>query len=513
MSEQSYVADILFKEESAAEAFCAGIEKQLGVSDPDLNKALRNMGASIDEDETEFSLDKLRRYRNVANLHFYCGRGEHDEIIKAFFRLGAHLIRLHVHADEYNELELYAGGKRVKKAKEFNKEYDALAIPDVHLEFARYVTDGNYKKARALLSRINADKVPLDDPLLTSLTEPGCVDITLHLMEQGVLMENHRVGPDHCPLMVQAAYCANLPLLKAMFERGFNPYDADDGDEEEDNNGSTVLHALFYCDKAEAVIACEYVAERCRDNLNPVTQDGSPLWFAYQEQCNIASVPCFRERGAQIIAPPGFYDALGREERVLEAAKHNDLPMLQQHYQAEDHESAVSAALYHQALEVVVWLDAQQAIDWLSNVSSNQFGEAFVRPTPRYETPFMWTNGNNADLAFAEYIVDATAHDAVARDRLAVYLAGFDRAGPLLRKLHRYGATLGAACIEHGESVFPLDRVVSQNRLENAEVLLELGSAVPPPDEDGASWAATAVRYNEENSGAWQKLMKQRGLS
>ncbi len=510
MTMRNYTADILFKKEQAAEQFYDGIHKQLGVSDPDLDKALRNMGAKLDPFSDAFSLDRMRRYRNVVNLHFYSGRAEYDVIIAAFFHCGAHLIKLRLEADECDGVELYAAGKRVKKAKEFSKEYDALVIPDAHIEFARQVLDGKYAKARALLPQIDPAKVPYDKPMLAALTEFEAGDIGVSLLVPGGIDKNLSISysglddDDEDPIMVLTATNGNLPLLKTMFACGFDPYEVGMGTE-------TVLHSVFSGSGPLARAAIEFVADQCKENLNPVTESGSPLWYAYEHRSNLGSAQCFKERGALIIAPDGFYDGLKRADRVRKAAKHNDMPALQAHFQAQDHEMALDAALHARALDVIRWLDARQAIDWFAIVPRDQYGKPFEHPTPRYEIPFMWSDGDNQDLDLIGYIVDATVHNAQARDRLAVYLAAYERAVPLLRKLHQHGATLGAAPIEHGEMDFPLHRAAAKERLENAAVLLELGTYVPTLYYD-EPFGPAMIKMIDQDRPAWTRLFKQHGL-
>lgn len=475
---KNFSANILFKEEATANHFFAAIEPHLEADAWTLNKSLARVSPALPADYSEFSIDLFKQYRNAINIEFYCGtRDEYEEVIKAIFAAGAHMLKLRVSADEYNETERYAAGKRIKKTKEFDKEYESLLIPDVNLEFRRALSRYNFTKAMALLDQVDLANIKFDDEVLVPLIDDvASSELLLILIERGVIPMNHLVWGT-TPLFVQAANMGSLDVLKAFFESGLDPYLADDG-------GCTVLHAVLCCNKPGAIAAARYVAEQCADQLNPMSEDGSPLWEAYYQQSNMAGARYFRQCGALSIAPEGFYDTLSHEEIIAEAAKHGDLPTLKAHFTETDYDIAVRKAIYSQALEVLQWLDSVKKIDWLSVAKTDMFDEAYSREILLFETPFIFTSGDNADFDFVEMIIDAVAHKPTALDVIAVYLAGYNGTSTLLRKLGKLGARFVSALIEHDEQDYPLSIAARRGHLNNIAALLEMGAVVPTYEDE-----------------------------
>ncbi|MFZ6642333.1 hypothetical protein ACO0LL_21600 [Undibacterium sp. TC4M20W] len=479
-------ADILFKEESAASQFFAAIHPHLQEDGYLLKQSLARVLAVPPVCAFEFSIDVCKQYRNVINLEFYGGtRDEYEDIISAFFAAGAYLLKLRVRADEYHETERYAAGKRVKKLKEFDKEYDKLLIADVNLEFTRAISKSAFSKAVALLTQIDKSRVKLDDEHLRTLfIDTESEALVLAMIAQGFFPENLLVAGE-VRLFALAANMGSSAVLQAFFELGFNPYLAD-------NDGNDVLHAVLYCQHAGGIAAAEYVATQCAADLDPIGAQGSPLWYAFQEQLNMAGARHFRQHGATSIAPAGFYDELTHEDIIAEAASHADLATLQTHFTPADHAIAVRKAIYSEALEVLQWLDNQQKIDWLAVVETDRFDSFLQREVRLYETPFMFNSGDNADFDFYTMIIDAVAHDKAALDVIAVYLAGYNGSSHLLRKLGSLGARFVPAAIDHGDPEYPLFKAALGGHLNNLATLLEMGAA--RPEGDGETLGEFALR-------------------
>jgi hypothetical protein len=506
---QDFSAEILFKAEADAESFDQRVVAQLGATDSYFDKVLQSLGASLPGARNEFSVERFRRYRNVVSVQFYAGnRSEYRPILSALFQLGAHMVKLHVGADDYNEVELYADGKQTKKKAIFLKEFQSIALPDPTSDFQRALANRNFKRAEALIPQIDVARVTLDDEILEGLMLREASTIALYLIEQGVIRENRRIGQYPAPLTIRAAYWCNLPVLKALCALGFDPY-------ETNTDGETVLHIVLSSAEFEAIETCRWVVERCKSNLNPVTQCGSPIWHSFESDGYSLLARIFREQGALLIAPEGFYENLSRDEVVVESAKHNDVDTLKTQYQDQDRVAVLCTAVEHAALDVIVWMNDRQSIDWFSEVKSVN-GRSDDPPLPLYEQPFQSWDGGNTDLVFLDHLINEIASSVEALDRVAVYISGRSETAPLLRKLHQLGSTLGQVTLCNGDSIFPLWRAMTEGRVDNARTLLELGA--PIPDEVGGeplaeTFAEQAMNYHDDvDPAAWEALFKQYGL-
>ncbi|MBI1771956.1 MAG: hypothetical protein HYR68_06345 [Burkholderiales bacterium] len=494
-------ADILFKEEAVASHFFTTIEPHLEADAWTLNKSLARLQLSpaIPADYFEFSIEAFKQFRNVINIEFYSGtRDEYEEIIRVIFAAGAHLLKLRVRADEYNETERYAAGKRIKKIKECDKEFEGLVIPDVNLEFTRSIGKYNFKKALSMLDQIDLSRIVFEEEhLLALIDDVPSTELTLALIARGALPKNRLIHED-TPLLTSVATMGSTAVLQAFFEAGFDPYQAD-------SSGHTVLHAVLCSNKPGSIDAARYVAEQCAAKLNPVGEDGSPLWEAYYQQSNMAGAKYFRQLGAQSIAPAGFYDELSHEEIIIEAASHGDMDTLKAHFTEADYDIAVRKAIYSQALEMLQWLDSIKKIDWLGVVMTDQFDEAFLREVLLFETPFIFNSGDNADLDFYEMIIDAVAHHPPTLDVIAVYLAGFNGSSRLLRKLGKLGVRFVPALIEHGEQEYPLFKAALGGHLNNITALLEMGAVVPTYEDE--TFGEFALRSIDKSKAAEAKAL------
>ncbi|MFZ6653897.1 hypothetical protein [Undibacterium sp. TJN19] len=492
-------ADILFKDETAASQFFAATQPHLQDDAWTLNKSLTNAGASIPSDYSDFSIDAFRQFRNVVHIEFYCGtRDEYEEIIKAFFTTGAHMLKLRVRTDECDETERHVANQRVRNIKQFDQEYDSLVIVDVNLAFSRAIIKSDFVKAINLLEQMDLTSFHFDDEHLLALTnDDTAADLMLALIARGVFTENRLVNED-MRLFSLAAGMGSLAVVKAFFDLGFDPYLAD-------ANGSNVLHAVLSCNQAGAIAAAQYVAEQCAANLNPVGEEGSPLWLACYRQANMAGAKYFSQRGAIAIAPDGFYDGLAHADIIAEATSHGDLATLKTHFTVADYDLVLRKAIHGEALDIVLWVDGIQKIDWLRIVETDRFDERFAREVRLFETPFLFASGDNADLDFYDMIIDAVASHPSAIDVMAVYLAGYNGSSRLLRKLGALGAVFGPAPIEHGEAVYPLYKAALGGHLGNIATLLDMGAAVPVMERD--SLDKFVLRNIEKNKAEQAKAL------
>ena len=205
-------------------------------------------------------------------------------------------------------------------------------------------------------------------------------------------------------------------------------------------------------------------------------------------------------RGAEVIAPENFYDGREVADVVREAIRHGDLAVAKQRYTPALYDLALYWSVRQQMCEMVVWLAAQQPIDWSRTLEPDPLDSNadIFAAYPLYEVPFAFSDGNHCDIQLIDYIVANVPNlPADALNRIAVHVAGFNfLPGTLetLGALAKWGADFDAEVPLHRGSTElykALDQALLNECVQHLDFLLDQGATMAEDDYTVAEYIKT----------------------
>ncbi len=497
MGEINYDFNLLFRDEKRAESLFDEMARREKDCDCELI-ALINFccHSDIESHGFNFNISEIRRFRNEVRIPCYTGRSSEmpEEIAGPLCAAGAEIVRMSVYYEDAPDWEsIYFVDARKARKKAYDKEFKQFKIEDTTDKLQRLLSSYRFSQAAKLIDEAELDRIIPDEDYLGELVRsPKHTDLAIRLMHAGKFDKPRKDYNDSW--IHSVAGQGSTELLLAFLDYGVSPY----GNGEPGTN--TALHDVVFETEPHWQSNLNLLIERCRNDLSPMTEDGSPLWFGFEQTSNIAACVILQAAGGKVIAPDGYYDNFDRLTTVIEAIKHGDDEIVKAKYQETDYLESLYWALRHQNFDMVKWLNDQSDIDWCActgdNISTGDTLHEYYAIVPFYEIPFFLTSGGpQCDPRLLEYIVNMVPADKSIYSRLLIYIAGFNdlpEVVPLLHKLIEFGADIDAHFNINGDPdvTCAANQAMLHECLDNMELLLEAGVNTDEsslPDEEPLS--------------------------
>jgi hypothetical protein len=481
MGEINYNFNLLFRDEKRAESLFIEMKHQEDVSEHELVTLINICcNSDIETYGYAFDIEEIQRFRNEVQIPCYTGRSSEmpQEIAGPLFAFGAEIVRMSVLYEDAPDWDsiYFVDGKKTSK-KNYDKEFKKFKIEDTTDKLQRLLSSNRFSQASKIAHEAELDRILPEEGYLFDLMESHMHDdLAILLMQAGKYDKS--CGHYYSSWLETAAGCGSTILLRAFLDYGMDPYHCGEA------GTSTALHAVLYQSEPNWLAKLQLLIDHCRDNLSPVTNEGSPLWFGFGESMNVAACVVLQSAGGTVIPPKGYYDNFNRLMTVIEAIKHGDVVTAKEEYQLEDYLDALYWALRHQNFDIVQWIDAKQSIDWCTSVGNNLSTDDSLKEIyttiPLYEIAFYLNDGPNCDPRLLDYIIDSVPADKSIYNRLLVYVAGLNdlpEAKELLQKLIDLDADIDAHVNINGDLdvTCAVNHAMLHECLDIVEILLEAG--------------------------------------
>ncbi|MDJ0941372.1 MAG: hypothetical protein QNJ00_16545, partial [Woeseiaceae bacterium] len=451
MSEIYYEVTLLFRDEQNAVSFFDSLQKHEKEADYELIRLVNLCcGSAIELTHDNYDIEKQQRFRNEIRIFTYTGRNAEYplQIVEPLKTAGCGIVKISVMYEDTDRWRhrFFVDGKKANK-KTYDKAFAEHKFEDRTDELQRLLSTRSFSKAAKIIDDCDLGRIEPDPEFISPLIwERGKYDdIAIKLIDAGLLDEPD--SQSNAPWILHVAEMGSARLLAACLERGMDCYATNATGE------TTTLHAVMFSGDEFSEAKTKLIIDACRDNLNPVTVIGSPLWAGRENMANVVGCRLMHDAGALIIPPAGFYDGLDARTTVREAVKHTDLDTLQENYTAEFYDDVLYLALLYQSFESVKWVDAQEPIDWMAKYGGDgAMGirdlDAFYSKLPFYELPFSLSDsGPGFDSRLVEHIVESVPASRDTYSKLFVYIAGikhFPEQVALMTRLKDLGADIDA---------------------------------------------------------------------
>lgn len=494
MSEVYYDFSILIQDESTALDLSEKLHREQKACDYELITLINtSLKTQIEAYDFAYHIDTLKTFKNEVQINCYSGRSEPPVIVVDALAktIKGTIIKLSETYDDVSKpiIKYFLDGKKATK-KAYEQAYKKHKIEDDTDKLQRYLSNCNFASANKIVNKCELDRIQPEDGYLFELIQsPEYVALAQKLLQAGLF--NHGDSVYQSPWMGSVAQYGSTKLLQAFIEQGLDPYDTGEGQE-------TALHSCLNNADKYSLSNIQYLIKTCSQNLDLVTEYGSPLWFGFEEKSNIPGCLLFERAGATAIPPIGFYEGKTEVDILLESIKHRDETTFKQYYTDAFYDLSVYHALRHQAYPMLIWLNNEKTIDWQITLSdkltldTRDALDQYYLAKPLYEIPFALVDGGGCDSRVLDFIIDHVASNNDTNNKiynlLAVYIAGFNHlpeSVQLLQKLKQLGAQFNVTSTVDDEDDSALYRALMHECLENLDYLLQIGASIPNGEELG----------------------------
>lgn len=486
MGEISYDFNLLFRDEERAIAFAALMQEHDADAGHELVRLVnRCCNSDIESHGFEFDISSTQRFRNEIQITCYTGRSSETPmaIVGPLKSAGAEILKISALYDDAPDWErfYFVDGKKVAK-RSYEKAFREAKIEDITDQLQRLLSNNKFREASKIVDECDLDRIRPEDDFLSELIGPQeFTDLAIKLLHAGMFDQgNTRYEQPWLPNVVESG---QTRFLKACLDYGMDPYATGK------HSGYTALHRCATGDSEYWLDNVNLIIERCRENLNPVTSEGSPLWLGYDQQANVAACVLLQNAGAEVIPPESHYDSFSGKDLLIEAAKHCDVAMVKTHFATEYYFDVLYWSLRHNCFDLVRWLDGQKAIDWDKKASSeltfsDDLDQAYA-DLPFCEVPLLFVDGPKCDPRLIDFIIDAVPSATATYSRLLIYIARMNHVPQCpgwMEKLIALGAEIDrhAAIDCHPEPTCAIDEALQHECLGNAELLFKNGVKTAP---------------------------------
>ena len=481
MGEINYDFNFLFKKEEDAKSFAGGLVANESDSRHELIALInRYCNSGIDSHGVAFDIGSTKLFRNEVQISCYTGRSSEfpTDIVAPLQSVGCDILKLaalYEDASTWTRIH-YLNGKKAAR-KQYDEQFKKFKLEDKSDQLQRLLSNERFAKADKIVDDCDLTQlVPEDEYLFSLIATKKHLGLATKLLHAGLFAKGNEYQD---PWLNCVAQYGDTRLLKAFLDDGMDPYAIGESEY------LTALHCCLYSGEEQSLENTKLIISRCADNLNPVTEEGSPLWFGYHQLADVASCVLMQQAGAKAIAPDSYYANLDGKELTIEAVKHGDYITAKESFDSDHYYEILYWALRHQCYELVRWLDHDASIDWKKKISSEvEFSDEMDKlyaDLPLYEIPFAFTEGPGCDHRLIDHIIDRIKGSRETYSKLVVYVSRMNympQSVALLTKLVSLGADVDQHAEINGdtEKMCAVEQAMLHECLDNLEYLIEAGA-------------------------------------
>jgi hypothetical protein len=481
VGEINYDFNLLFREEDHATSFFGELEEHQEAAGFELIALInRCCNSDIESHGFEFDISEMKRFRNEVQISCYTGRSSEmpKEIAGPLCAAGASILRMSVFyedAPDWDRLYFVEGKKAAKRT--YDKQFKLCKVEDITDQLQRLLSSKKFAQASKIVDECDLSRIQPEDEYRWGLIQAHKhTDLAIKLLHAGLYDQSD--SDYKSPWLPCVAEYGSTVLLREFLDHGVDPYDSGEF------GGITTLHQVLSVANERWQDNLQLLLDRCAGNLNPVTEEGSPLWFGFDSLGNIAACVQYQSAGGLVIPPESFYETFSGKALVIEAIKHGDVETAKQHFDSSYHHDALYLGLRYGNFEFVRWLDRQATIDWRDTLDGKiepcDILDEYLKVVPVFEIPFFFANRPCIDPRLIDYIIDSIPPDVAAYSRLLIYISGMNylpQSTALLQKLLVLGADINAHAPINNDPAptCAADHAMLHDCLDNMEFLLQSG--------------------------------------